>query len=297
MLLEPLPYEQWEPTKTTVHLWSQIVGKVALACAPPLNHWWSIRLRPTDRGLSTHLLRHGDIFFAVHFDFLDHVLVIETTRIHEPLRLPLRDGLSVAEFYTQFFALLAQAGIELKILAKPYGVPMTTPFANDREHASYDAQMVRRWWHLTLWSADVMERFAATFAGKQSTPEVFWHTFDLAMGRYSGRRAPGPPKSDKVQQEAYSHEVIAFGFWAGDANVPDPTFYTYTAPEPGDLAVQPLQPSTATWIPSGSGHLGVVPYETIRLSSDPSAALTSFFESGYRAGVKTAGWDAAQYTR
>lgn len=297
MQLEPLPYAEWEPTKTTLHLWTQIVGKVALACAPSLNHWWAIRLRPTARGLSTHLLRHGDEYFTVHFDFVDHALVLRTTRLHEPLRFGLHDGLSVAEFYEQFFGLLAQAGIELRILAKPYGVPMKTPFAQDREHASYDATMVRRFWRIAMWTTNVMERFAQRFAGKQSEPELFWHSFDIAMGRYSGKRAPGPPSPNPVEREAYSREVIAVGFWAGDANVPAPTYYTYTAPEPSTLTAQPLLPASAAWVSSGAGHLGTLAYEDVRASKDPEETLMSFLESGYQAGVRSAGWEAEQYTR
>jgi hypothetical protein len=210
---------------------------------------------------------------------------------------PLYDGLTVAEFYTRLFELLASAGINAKILAKPYDIPIAKPFAKDREHASYDVQMVRRWWQITLWSANVFQRFATQFAGKQSEPELFWHSLDLAMGRYSGRRAPGPPKSSKVDQEAYSHEVIAFGFWAGDANVPAPTYYTYTAPEPPELSKQVLAPATASWVASGSGHLGTLPYEVVRTSPDPAKTLTQFLESGYQAGIRAAKWDAGEYTR
>lgn len=297
MELEPLPYAAWEPTKTTLHLWSQIVGKIALACAPNLNHWWAIRLRPTARGFSTHLLEHAGEYFTLHFDFVDHAFILRTTRLHEPLHVPLYDGLSVAEFYERCFGMLDQAGINVRILARPYGVPMTTPFADDREHASYDATTVRRFWRIATWLVRVMQTFAQGFAGKQSEPELFWHSFDIAMGRYSGRRANRPPSSNPVEREAYSHEVIAFGFWAGDTNVPEPTFYTYTAPEPEALTAQQLEPSGALWVPSGSGHLGALSYESVRTAADPAAALTAFLESGYQAGVRTAGWAPGEYTR
>jgi hypothetical protein len=138
----------------------------------------------------------------------------------------------------------------------------------------------------------VMQRFGSQFAGKQSEPQVFWHSLDLAMARFNGRRANGPARSDLVQKEAYSHEVISFGFWPGDANVPEPTYYTYTAPEPQTLASIKLRPESARWVPSGSGHLGVIPYESVRTSTDPANVLLTFYQSGYEAGTQAGKWDA-----
>ncbi|MEA2664213.1 MAG: hypothetical protein QOI11_1157, partial [Candidatus Eremiobacteraeota bacterium] len=188
---------------------------------------------------------------------------------------------------------LRALGIEARILAKPYGVPMTTPFAQDEEHRSYDRVMVRRWFDALLWTANVFEEFAGEFAGKQSPAHLFWHSFDLALARFSGRRAGGPPKADPVEREAYSHEVIAFGFWPGDPATPAPTFYTYTAPEPAGLTARPLRPDGAGWYPSGAGHLGALPYDAVRGAADPRAALLEFLHAGYEAGTTSAGWDAA----
>jgi Family of unknown function (DUF5996) len=172
-------------------------------------------------------------------------------------------------------------------------VPITTPFARDEEHRSYDRVAVRRWFDALVWTTSVFDEFASEFAGKQSPVHLFWHSFDLAMGRYSGRRADGPPKDDPVERKAYSHEVIAFGFWPGDPNTPAATYYTYTAPEPSDLTRQTLAPEGAAWYPSGSGHLGALPYDIVRTAADPKAALLAFLRSGYDAGVRTAGWNAA----
>jgi Family of unknown function (DUF5996) len=293
-LLEPLPFAAWEPTKTTLHLWCQIVGKIALRSTALRNHWWNCTLRPTAQGVKTELLRSGDTFFDIELDVVDHRAVVRASTLREPASFALRDGLSVAEFYTALRAALGSAGIVVPIVAKPYGFPgQSTPFADDREHDAYDAAAVRRWWNAIAWSVTVFERFATEFAGKQGPVQLFWHGFDLALGRYSGRRAGGAPKNDPVQREAYSHEVIAFGFWPGDANAPAPAYYTYTAPEPPDLTTMPLAPAGASWVPSGTGHMGVLPYDAVRTAGDPGAALLAFLRSGYAAGTRTAQWDAA----
>ncbi len=294
MTPDAIPYADWEPTKTTLHLYSQIVGKIALRASALRNHWWNVTLRPTARGLRTVMLKAGEVSFDLELDLVDHRAVVRSSAAREPGWFELRDGLSVAEFYAALRGRLAGFAIDVPILAKPYGVPgLTTPFAQDREHHTYDALMVRRWWNVVRWTSDVFETFASEFAGKQGPVQLFWHSFDLALGRYSGRRASGPAPSDPVEREAYSHEVIAFGFWAGDANVPAPTYYTYTAPEPASLTSFALRPDGAAWNPSGNGHLGTVPYDAIRRAGDSEAALLDFLRSGYEAGTRAAGWDVA----
>jgi hypothetical protein len=292
ILLPELPYEAWEPAKTTLHLWCQIVGKIALRSSALRNHWWNVTLRPSGRGVATHRLFAGSTSFDIEFDFVEHQLVVRASVARKPALISLRDGLSVAEFYVAVRAALGGFGIDVPIVAKPYGVAsLTTPFAEDREHRSYHAGMVRRWWDGIRWTSDVFERFAREFAGKQSPVQLFWHSFDLAMARYSGRRANVAAPSDPVQREAYSHEVIAFGFWAGDANVPAPTYYSYTAPEPATLTTFALRPDGAAWGPAGNGHMGTVPYDRIRGAADPEAALLAFLHSAYEAGAGAAGWD------
>jgi hypothetical protein len=293
-LLEPLPFADWEPTKTTLHLWCQIVGKIALRSSALRNHWWNCTLRPTARGVKTELLRAGGTFFDIELDVVEHRAVVRASSSRELAGFALRDGLSVAGFYAALRTALEGVGIDVPIVAKPYGFPgQSTPFADDREHDAYDAGAVRRWWHATAWSTGVLERFASDFAGKQGPVQLFWHGFDLALGRYSGRRAGGAPKPDPVQREAYSHEVIAFGFWPGDANVPAPAYYTDTAPEPPGLTAMPLAPAGASWMPSGTGHMGVLPYDVVRAADDPAATLLAFLRSGYDAGTRTAHWDTA----
>jgi hypothetical protein len=289
-LLAPLPYEEWTPTLTTLHLWCQIVGKLRLGHVPYRSHWWNVTLLPTARGLSTGRMRQGDTFFAIDFDFVDHALVVQSNRAHEPATIPLRDGLSVAEFYATLFQTLAAFGIQTRIVDKPYGMGVDIPFSTDREHASYDRVMVRRWWEIILWSADVFDQYASEFIGKESPAHLFWHSFDLAISRYSGRPSNKPPSDNPVEQEAYSQEVIAVGFWAGDPNTHTPTYYTYTAPEPPTLTSMPLAPAQAAWVPSGSGHIGALPYDAVRNAPDPRATLLEFVHAGFNAGTKAANW-------
>ncbi len=289
--LEAIPYAEWTPTKTTLHLYSQIVGKIALRSSALRNHWWNCTLKPTARGVRTDRLNANGTSFDIELDFVDHRVVVRAG-LHDDVTFSLHDGLSVAEFFDAIRTALGAFGIRVPIVAKPYGVPsLTTPFAQDREHRSYDAAAVRRWWNVVRWSSDVMERFASDFAGKQGPVQLFWHSFDLALGRYSGRRANGTPPSDPVAREAYSHEVIAFGFWAGDANIAAPTYYAYTAPEPASLTTFPLRPDGASWNVAGAGHMGTVPYDVVRGSEDPEAALMAFLRSAYEAGTRAAGWD------
>jgi hypothetical protein len=168
---------------------------------------------------------------------------------------------------------------------------MTTPFPSDDEHASYDRDAVVRFWRILDWTDSVLEEFAGWYCGKTSPVHLFWHSLDLALTRFGGRRAPSLPDADPVTREAYSHEVVSFGFWAGDANVREPTFYSYTAPEPPGLRGLPLRPGEARWGESGGGSMAMLPYEAVRTAPDPRAALLAFLESSYEAGATAAGWD------
>ena len=289
--LAPLPYSDWKPTLTTVHLMCQIVGKIRLGHVPYRSHWWNVTLLPTARGLTTSRMRRNDVFFDIEFDFIDHALKIRSSNAREATQIMLEDRMSVARFYAEVMAALADRGLAVRILDKPYKMGVETPFSADEEHAAYDRVMVRRWWEALLWTADVFDQYAAGFLAKESPAQLFWHSFDLAIARFSGRPAPGPRKSDRVEQEAYSQEVIAAGFWPGDDKTPAPTYYTYTAPEPAELTSMPLRPSGAAWYPAGSGHLGTLPYDVVRESDDPRATLMQFLQSGFDAGVRAANWD------
>jgi hypothetical protein len=288
-ILPPLPYEEWNATRVTLRLFIQIVGKIRLALAPPKNHWWHVVLYVTPRGLTTGLMPSGAGAFAIDFDFVDHELVVrrEDGRVEA---ITLRDGLSVATFYENLFALLARLGVDVEILAQSYGDPTPISFADDMNDASYDAGAVERFWRILSASAIVLEEFAGWFNGKTSPVHLFWHGMDLAVTRFSGRRAPEPPTNNFVSHEAYTHEVISFGFWAGDESTRAPTYYSYTYPEPPGLAEQPLEPEAARWVALGGSHQARIAYEDIRIAESPREALLSFLQSAYEAGARTAEW-------
>jgi len=209
---------------------------------------------------------------------------------------PLRDGLSVADFDELLHDSLRSLGLDAPIKEVPFGVPMTTPFPDDREHASYDRDAVERFWRVLDWSDWVFEEFSGWYYGKTSPVHLFWHSFDLAVTRFGGGRAPVASEADTVSREAYSHEVISFGFWAGDDKVREPTYYSYTAPEPSGLRERPLRPEAARWQDGGSSSLAVLSYESVRTAEQPRAALLAFLESAYRAGAEAAGWEVADLT-
>lgn len=285
--LPALQLAEWEATKTTLHLWLQIVGKIRMASASPRNHWWHVPLYLDVRGLTTRRLQSATgITFEIAFDFVDHQLVVSTNRGAIEF-FPLRDGLSVATFDRELHARLETLGVDVGIRESPYAVPTTTAFPEDSEHASYDPDAVARFWRILDWSDGVLEEFAGWYTGKISPVHLFWHGLDLAVTRFSGRRAPVSPDASRVTAEAYSHEVISFGFWAGDDKVREPTYYSYTAPEPPDLRSHPLSPGDAQWTDS----LALLPYENVRSARDPRAHLLAFLESAYRAGARLPNWD------
>ena len=289
--LPPLPLEPWEPTKNTLHLWVQIVGKVKMASLPSRNHWWHVPLYVDVRGLTTHLLHAADGSpFEIRFDLLDHELVVETPT--ERRTIELRDGLSVADFDRRLHEALGD--LDVQILEKPFGVPaFTTPFPEDREHATYDPEAVERFWRVLDWSDGLFDEFSSWFCGKQSPVHLFWHSLDLAVTRFSGKRATTLPEADAVTNEAYTHELVSFGFWAGDANLREPAYYSYTFPEPDALRERPLAPAQARWTEQGAGSLAILPYEAVRTAPDPRQTLLEFLESAYEAGADAAGWDRA----
>jgi hypothetical protein len=292
--LPTLPYEEWEPTKTTLHLWAQIVGKVRMASTPPRNHWWHVPLYVDVRGLTTRRMHAADgTAFRIDFDFLDHRLVVSTDR-GEIESFPLVDGLSVAAFDEGLHRTLRAVGIDVAIRETPFGVPVTTTFGEDRVHASYDAEAVVRFWRILSWTDGVLEEFAGWYCGKTSPVHLFWHSFDLALTRFGGKRAPAIPGADGVTSEAYSHEVVSFGFWAGDDELQEPSYYAYTAPEPEGLRRAPLHPEAARWIERGSGSLALLAYDAVRSAADPRAELLAFLESAYEAGADLSGWDRAE---
>jgi hypothetical protein len=289
--LPELHLVDWRPTKDTLHLYVQIVGKVRLATTAPRNHWWNVPLYVDVRGLTTRRLHHDGTTFEIRFDFVDHALVVETAD-GRSRSFALAEGVSVADFDRRLHEILAELGVDVAIKEDPFGVPLTTPFPLDSEHASWDREAVERFGRVLDWTDSVFEKFSGWFTGKISPVHLFWHSFDLAVTRFSGRPAP-PIDADPIEQEAYSHEAISFGFWPGDDTLGDAAYYSYTAPEPEGLRDQPL--AVGEWVASGSGSLALLPYETVRTARDPETTLLAFLQSAYEAGARLAGWDTSGF--
>jgi hypothetical protein len=289
LTLPELRIADWRPTKDTLHLYAQIVGKVRLATTPPRNHWWHVPLYVDVRGLTTRSLRRGDTTFEIAFDLVDHELVVRTLD-GRTRSFPLADGLTVADFDARLHAALAQLGIDVEIREQPFGVPMKTPFREDLEHASWNRDAVERFHRALDWSSSVLEEFSGWFVGKQSPVQLFWHSFDLSLTRFSGR--PGVViESDAVNREAYTHELILFGFWMGDEQTfPDASFYVFMSPEPAGWREASIV--GGEWTKIG---LTVLPWETVRSAREPRALVLAFLHSAYEATAGCAGWDLAAF--
>jgi hypothetical protein len=282
-----LPLESWKDTYATLHMWTQMVGKVRLRLTPLVNHWWNVPLYVTARGLSTSRISYGQRAFELWFDFIGHRLVLDTSDgISKSLALKPR---SVAEFYKELMEMLRSAGIEVKIWRMPVEIPNPIPFDQDRVHASYDPASVERFWRILLSVAAVFTQFRAGFIGKSSPVHFFWGSFDLAVSRFSGRLAPERPGADCVTREAYSHEVSSVGFWPGGGDIKDAAFYSYTVPEPNGFKEARVRPASAYYQKQISEFL--LMYEDLRKSDSPTATLLDFCESTYEAGASLGNWD------
>jgi hypothetical protein len=292
-LFPAMPLAQWPDTKETLHRFLQVIGKVRLAASPRRNHWWNVPFHLTGRGLTTRPMGQvdGNPIFSIDLDFVDHQLVV-TAIDGRAAGFPLY-GRSVAAFYRDTLAALDALGVHVTIERPwPFDLPdRDRPFAEDTEHASYDPVWATRYWQVLSQVNLVLEEFAASFSGKASPVHHFWHTFDIAHTRFSDRKVVQPPEADAVTREAYSREVISFGFWFGDETFPEAAFYSYTAPEPEELTGEPLRPARAGWVPRGTGHLAVLRYDDARADADPRASVLTFYESAYQAGARQAGWD------
>lgn len=282
-----LPFEAWSETCETLHLWTQIVGKVRLTLSSPLNHWWHSSLYVTSRGMTTSPIPYEHGTFEVMFDFIDHSLLILTSnRISKVIPLIPR---SVADFYQEFMASLHALGIQVTIKTLPNEVKNPIAFEQDHVHASYDPVYANRFWRILVQIDQVFEVFRSHFVGKCSPVHFFWGSFDLAVTRFSGRRAPERAGSDRVTREAYSHEVISCGFWPGNDTSPTPAFYSYTAPEPPGLKTAAIRPSSAFYSPDVSEFL--LKYDDMRSVDAPEQVLQEFLQSTYEAGANLAQWD------
>jgi len=289
----PLPLSEWERTRDTLHMWMQMVGKTRLAFTPLVNHWWNVTLYVTARGLTTSAIPYGGRIFDVEFDFITHTLLIRTSD-GASRALPLSPR-PVADFYAEYAAALGALGIDLRISTTPSEVPDPIPFERDREHASYDPEYAHRFWRVLTGVDRVFKEFRARFIGKCSPVHFFWGSFDLAVSRFSGRRAPERKDADSITREGYSHEVISCGFWPGDNNVKTATFYCYTAPAPPGLEREAIRPNAASYN-AGLGMF-LLKYDDVRVAESPTQALLEFCQSTYEAGARLAKWDRESLER
>jgi hypothetical protein len=282
-----LPLSEWKDTYATLHMYSQVVGKIALALTPRINHFWNVTFDVTPRGLSTHRLTAGPRAFRIEFDFVGHVLVFHCSDGGTE-RLPLAPR-SVADFYHEVMRALRRLGVDVRIWTMPVEVPRPIRFEDDTVHASYDPERATAFWRALLAMTPVFEAFRARFLGKSSPVHFFWGSFDLACTRFSGRPAPERPGADAITREAYSHEVISHGFWPGSGTGQEAAFYAYAAPEPAGLRTAALRPSAAAYDTKLSEFL--LPYDAVRQARSPEADLLGFLESTYEAAADLGGWD------
>jgi Family of unknown function (DUF5996) len=282
-----LPWKEWEPTASTLHMWTQIVGKTRLALTPLQNHWWNVPLYLTARGLTTSAMFYQGALLDIEFDFVSHDLHFRISS-GANLSVPLRPQ-SVADFYQEFLVCLKALGVSVEIHPLPVEIPNPIPFAEDRTHASYDADYVHRFWRILSATDRLFKKFSTPFLGKISPVHFFWGSFDLAVTRFSGRPAPPRPGADLVTREAYSHEVISAGFWPGNGGFGEPAFYCYAAPSPAGLEKASIGPRAGYFDPKLGEFL--LKYEDARTATSPDDAILEFLQSTYEAAANLAKWD------
>ena len=292
-----LPLAEWKDTYSTLHMWTQIVGKIRLALTPLVNHWWNVPLYVAPRGLSTSAIPYNDRFFQITFDFISHLLLIETTD-GSTKTIALRSR-SVAEFYQEMMAALKSLEMPVTIWTTPVEVADRTPFEKDQKHSTYDPEYAQRVWRILAQTSRVLTEFRSRFIGKVSPIHFFWGAFDLAVTRFSGRTAPSHPGVPNcglfVMVEAYSHEVSSCGFWPGGGLINEPAFYAYAYPEPQGFKEYPIQPPEAFYHREISEFL--LPYNVVRSAKSPDEVLLSFLQSTYEAEAMCAKWDRAGLER
>ena len=288
----PLPVPEWQATRDTLHMCTQIVGKIRLALSPKMNHWWEVPFYLTARGLTTSPIPNGTETFEILFDLIEHKVLIETSA-GATKTVPLA-ARPVAEFYAELMSQLRSLGITVKIWTLPSEVPNPVHFDQDRIHSAYDPVYAQRFWRVLVSADSVFKEFRARFIGKSSAVHFFWGSFDLAVTRFSGRRAPERPGADSITREAYSHEVISVGFWPGTGEI-DATFYAYAAPEPQGFAQAAILPAAAFYNTQLSEFF--LPYEKVRQAASQRESLLSFCQSTYDAGATLGNWKRQELER
>jgi len=286
-----LPLAEWKDTYDTLHRWTQIIGKIRLALTPMMNHWWNATLYITPHGLTTSAMSYNGQFLQIDFDFIAHLLLVVTS--DNPTKTIALRPCSVAEFYQETMAALKSLGMPVTIWTTPVEVPDRTPFELDRKHAAYDPEYVQRFWRILAQANRVLVEFRSRFTGKSSPVHFFWGAFDLAVTRFSGRKAPSHPGAPYcgrfVMVEAYSHEVSSCGFWPGGGPVDEPVFYAYAYPEPQGFKDYPIEPAQAFYHNEMSEFL--LSYDVVRTAKSPDDVLLSFLQSTYEAAATPSNWD------
>ena len=285
-----LALKDWKPTYHNLHMWTQMVGKVRLELSPKTNHWWNVPLYIDARGLTTSPIPYGKDVFEIRFDFVDHKLIVD--RCDGRRRVLALEPRTVADFYSEFMSTLRSLDLDIAIYAKPVEVVDPIPFAEDTLYRAYDADAAYRFWRIVTSCDSVFKQFRAWFVGKSSPVHFFWGSFDLAVTRFSGRRAPERPGADAITREAYSHEVISAGWWPGGSGVDGPAFYCYAAPEPAGLPQQKVQPESAFYHPDLKEF--ILLYDETRKSQAPERMLLEFLQSTYEAAAALARWDRGE---
>ncbi len=296
--LPELPFESWNDTRITLHIILQILGKTRLASTPRKNHWWFITLYVSPAGFSTFAIPVKDGLESVSLEFnIKRKAVVITQSSGEEKTISLAGNPNIADFYKEYTRALEGTGLSTGFVEKPFDLGIETPFQQLTEYHHYDWQAIEKFWTLMQWNNSILQEFSGRFYGKSCPVHIYWHHLDLVVTRFSGKKLPAMDASARVlEKDTYSHEQISFGFWAGDPNVPEPMYYSYTYPAPKGIDEETLQPSIARWQDSNGSPMALLRYEDVRKSSNPRKAVLDFLESTYRAGAKRAQWNLEELT-
>jgi len=297
--LPALQYDKWADSRTTIHLILQIIGKAKLKLTPRKNHWWYMTLHPSSRGISTYNipLAGGTETLDIHFDIPKKAVILYSS-VGKESTIDLATSPTVAEFYHSFMAALGEYGLKPKFINVPLDMTVKEPFDQINDHHHYEWDSINEFWKAMCWTRDVFQEFSGRFYGKTCPVHIYWHSLDLTVTRFSGKRLPSDGKKSGrlLERDSYSHEQISCGFWAGDPRVQQPMYYAYTFPAPAGLDQESLSPQEANWIDSNGSPMATLSYEAVRSSSDPRAVLLEFLESSYQAGARKAGWNIEELT-
>ncbi len=296
--LPELPFENWNDSRITVHIILQIIGKTRLASTPRKNHWWYITLYVSPKGFSTRDIPVNDGLDSVEIEFnIAKKAVIITKSAGEEIVISLSENPTIADFYKEYISKLKSTGLSFDFVEKPFDVEIEKPFSEITEYHHFDWEHIEKFWKIMQWNNSILNEFSGRFYGKSCPVHIYWHHLDLVVTRFSGKKLPPMDASARVlEKDSYSHEQISFGFWAGDAKVREPMYYSYTYPSPKGIDEEVLQPIEATWQDSNGSPMALLSYETVKNASNPRKTVLDFLESAYQAGAKRANWNIEELT-